>query len=190
MRLAAWRGGRSGRRRARPRRRRRGRQPDEPARQPAQSDPAVAGRRPARAAPASLHDGRPRPPAALLDRPRRCRDGRDRVARRRRRRGVRVAHRHRLGQGASRPSTGGATSSRTPGRRAPRVLGVMTTSDEATLRDVDRADRRPQRVGRFKGIDARIAARGEPVGHGDDRDRARLQHPRQGRRSSAVSNGS
>jgi hypothetical protein len=39
-----------------------------------------------------------------------------------------------------------------------RVLGVMTTSDEATLRDVTERTGDQQRVGRFKGIDARIAA--------------------------------
>jgi hypothetical protein len=39
-----------------------------------------------------------------------------------------------------------------------RVLGVMTTSDEATLRDVTAPTGEQLRVGRFKGIDARIAA--------------------------------
>jgi hypothetical protein len=39
-----------------------------------------------------------------------------------------------------------------------RVLGVMTTSDEATLRDVTARTGGQQRVGRFKGIDARIEA--------------------------------
>jgi hypothetical protein len=39
-----------------------------------------------------------------------------------------------------------------------RVLGVMTTSDEATIRDVTAKADEKQRTGRFKGIDAHIAA--------------------------------
>jgi hypothetical protein len=39
-----------------------------------------------------------------------------------------------------------------------RVLGVMTTSDEATLSDVTKRPPGEQPVGRFKGLDARIAA--------------------------------
>jgi hypothetical protein len=39
-----------------------------------------------------------------------------------------------------------------------RVLGVMTTSDEATLKDVTNRPGGPQAAGRFKGLDARIAA--------------------------------
>jgi hypothetical protein len=38
-----------------------------------------------------------------------------------------------------------------------RVIGVMTTSDEATLKDVTTPTPGTERVGRFKGIDARIA---------------------------------
>ena len=38
-----------------------------------------------------------------------------------------------------------------------RVLGVMTTSDEATISDVTRRPAGAQPVGRFKGLDARIA---------------------------------
>jgi hypothetical protein len=38
-----------------------------------------------------------------------------------------------------------------------RVLGVMTTSDEATISDVTSRPAEAQTVGRFKGIDARIA---------------------------------
>jgi len=38
-----------------------------------------------------------------------------------------------------------------------RVLGVMTTSDEATIKDVTSRTPGTQPVGRFKGIDARIA---------------------------------
>jgi hypothetical protein len=39
-----------------------------------------------------------------------------------------------------------------------RVLGVMTTSDEATISDVTKRPAGAQPVGRFKGLDARIAA--------------------------------
>jgi hypothetical protein len=39
-----------------------------------------------------------------------------------------------------------------------RVLGVMSTSDEATLKDVTSRPGGPQASGRFKGLDARIAA--------------------------------
>ncbi|MGE5199760.1 MAG: hypothetical protein ACM3H9_08975 [Rhodospirillaceae bacterium] len=38
-----------------------------------------------------------------------------------------------------------------------RILGVMTTSDEATISDVTSRGAGPQPVGRFKGLDARIA---------------------------------
>jgi hypothetical protein len=39
-----------------------------------------------------------------------------------------------------------------------RVLGVMTTSDEATIKDVASRTEERERTGRFKGIDARISA--------------------------------